>query len=146
MGLDCHGNFEPTPEGVCSPPISHREPTYLPTYLSIPPPPHQKKHNPKKQVPKDGETVAGNPNTLYGFVGFNDSNYRLVPPDYPPFDWPPDQPSGPCVRACVAGTTLLLRGASFDSLIGWQLVDSLIVFDVLDPVGPIYLRWIKNLI
>jgi hypothetical protein len=45
-------------------------------------------------VPKDGETVAGNPNTLYGFVGFNDSTYQLVPPDYPPFDWPPDQPSG----------------------------------------------------
>lgn len=38
--------------------------------------------------------MAGNPNTLYGFVGFNDSNYQLVPPDYPPFDWPPDQPSG----------------------------------------------------
>lgn len=52
--------------------------------------------NPRPQVPKDGETVAGNPNTLYGFVGFNDSNYQLVPPDYPPFDWPPDQPSGAC--------------------------------------------------
>lgn len=55
--------------------------------------------NPRRQqnqVPKDGETVAGNPNTLYGFVGFNDSNFQLVPPDYPPFDWPPDQPSGAC--------------------------------------------------
>jgi len=46
------------------------------------------------QVPKDDEKVAGNPNTLYGFVGFNDSNYQLVPPDYPPFSWPPVQPSG----------------------------------------------------
>ena len=35
------------------------------------------------QEAQDGEKIAGNPNTLYGFLAFNDTSHQLVPRDYP---------------------------------------------------------------
>lgn len=79
---------------------------------NLTPPPPPSPHKP--QPPKDGEQVAGNPNTLYMFAAFNDSAHDLTPADYPMPPWdPPNQPPSPGPKPPSGPAADMLMGVTF---------------------------------